>query len=683
MRLVLDRDFSQWEAALRARYPVTHERDHSIRSTCSNCGSGPRCLRVTQGRSQVLARCFNGCSFFNIRDALFNLAASPHPAILRAEKKTPPKYSKIIAKYFYDLYDDPFGPVTLTQARYECEEVKPNGKHRKGFYYVHPDGRASHRLDEHVAHDLPLFHTEMVGQHPGADKILVAGAKKACLVQRNAPEGQFVVLATTQGENVFPSDHPLEILLGPGMVWLIPDNNWVGVTHVEKIGAWLTARGQEHHIVEPYSFGYDNDVGDFFEAGGTFSKLRDLMALSLQSQPPFDTHNGIIPGNAPIIDEPDDVIRARLVTASVHDGGFATPALIRGAAMLTPIGAETIAIPGRPIIIFPPKQKNNNLSLPPGTLVRMSQYGRPDPRQWIMPPFLPWGAASTIYADAGMFKTFLVIALCLSISLGLPFCGVAAEIFGSVIFIDAELDSDEFALRAHRILDGMGLGDFNLPDTLTYMNTRGSLLKDLDLKIRAAIKQEDPVLVAIDSWQFATGIEPKDVAGTIDYYNRFKTYGDGSVLVVDHTRAPVGGDVSSRPYGNNYKFAATRSALFMSRPNPGALVLSQKKSTFSAETDLFIEMKLDGNAGPVTFTKGDPNDIKFQPPQDEEGDADEKVLTALEETHPADALTLAKKVGFSESYVRAILARQKKGQRHYDHLRLAADYATSRPCTRG
>ena len=134
-------------------------------------------------------------------------------------------------------------------------------------------------------------------------------------------------------------------------------------------------------------------------------------------------------------------------------------------------------------------------------------------------------------------------------------------------------------------------------------------------------------------------------------------------MVIDHTRAPVGKDASNRPYGNNFKYAATRSALFLSKPNPGALVLSQEKSTFGPEGNLCIEMGFDGMAGPVTFAKGDPDDIKFQPPEDEEGDADEKVVEALKEICPADAPTLAKKVGLSESYVRAILGRQKKANR--------------------
>jgi hypothetical protein len=211
----------------------------------------------------------------------------------------------------------------------------------------------------------------------------------------------------------------------------------------------------------------------------------------------------------------------------------------------------------------------------------------------------------------------------------------------------------------------MGLGAFKLPDGLFYMNTGGATLDMLDGEIRDAIKKHDPALIVVDSWQFATGVDPKDVKGTIAYYNRFKGLGDGSILVIDHTRTPQAGDLGNfRPYGNQFKYAGTRSAIYLSKPNAGALVLFQPKGTFGPdENRLCVEINLDGIAGPVTLTLGDPDDLKFQPPPEDEGDADEKVIEVLGALGVADVAALARNTKLSESYVRTIITRQRKANR--------------------
>jgi hypothetical protein len=461
-------------------------------------------LKVKRGdNGRVLAFCFRGCSFRQIVSCLFEDSSSGGGSV-PAKKHKPlieieiPSGSRIVPGSVerYPLKRRTL-QLVITKA------MARNFDGQKVPWYEHPDGRASHSLDELDAHDLPFFNSELVDQYPAATIILVEGEPSAKALSTILPHERFIALGTGSA-GTMPSRVVLEVLFGRE-VFLWPDNDpynekmkkWPGQQHMADIADLLEAELEPRpRFINPDLLGPKEDAADFVAQGGTFARLEQMMLA--YTPPP-------IMGNAPIApatDESDDAIRARLVVDSIWDGGYATPTIMAG-ALCTPLGAETIAIPGRPIIFSRPKRKNNNrLNLPAGTLVRMSQYGRPAARRSIIPGWIPWGAPSTVYADAGKFKTYLAIRLALSVSLGLPFCDLPVEISGPVIFIDAELDSDEFALRAHRILAGMGLGDFNLSDALTYMNTRGTPLEALESQIHAAIKQEDPALVIIDSWQF-------------------------------------------------------------------------------------------------------------------------------------------------------------------------------------
>jgi len=664
--------FFNWESALSALGPITHEHDGAIRSSCPVCNCGPRCLRVSQGRSQALARCYNGCSFFDIRDALFpgngSCGRADTPAFShRTTTKAPPKpRSKIVAKYLYDLCD-PSGRVVITQVRYECAEIKPNGKRKKGFYYEHPDGRASHKLDEHDAHDLPLFHTEMVGQYPTADKIVVAGPKKSCVVQRNAPEGGFVVLATTQGENVFPNDAPLNILLGATPVYLIPDNNWVGLTHMERIARWLSERGQEHYIVESYPFGHDMDVGDFFESGGTFIQLREMMALArFPVLSPFDTQKMIIPGNDPFLPA-ENGSRFIVQTEDVPDSGPITEVQKIGLAKLPTSGADNVA----PKLILPSScgaktPGNPHDRTKPGKLISMANYTRPGPRDFIIPGYIPSGAVSVLYGDAATFKTFLATAVSLHVVLGAPFCGLPVKVCGPAVYVDAELDPDEFARRAYRALEGMGLPGDRLPEGLHYINIAGGALSDAQLRkaLCEQVAPVNPVLTVVDSWQFATGSNPMDQQETIRIFSALKDF--GTVLMIDHERAPTAdGSGNPRPYGNNYKFASLRSGLRLTKPSPGALVLSQGKLSFGRERErlaIKIDFKGDEDTGPVSFERGDIDDPIFTPPNRDDGPTSEMETLAKLKAHPAGALpsVLAKELNLAERTIKDHMTKLSK-----------------------
>jgi RecA-family ATPase len=85
-------------------------------------------------------------------------------------------------------------------------------------------------------------------------------------------------------------------------------------------------------------------------------------------------------------------------------------------------------------------------------------WDRPEPeaRGYTVPGLVPEGSVTSLYGDGGSCKAYVVGYLCTCIAAGRKWLDRAVR-QGSVLYLNAELDADEFLRRAYAIARGMGL----------------------------------------------------------------------------------------------------------------------------------------------------------------------------------------------------------------------------------
>src|SRR4051812_17659157 len=91
-----------------------------------------------------------------------------------------------------------------------------------------------------------------------------------------------------------------------------------------------------------------------------------------------------------------------------------------------------------------------------GKVIEMCQMAEPGPRQWVVQDLIPEGAVTILYGDGGVGKSNLGAYLGTLVSLGEPFGDLPSD-KRRVLYIDTELDADEFARRTYKIARGLGL----------------------------------------------------------------------------------------------------------------------------------------------------------------------------------------------------------------------------------
>jgi len=90
-----------------------------------------------------------------------------------------------------------------------------------------------------------------------------------------------------------------------------------------------------------------------------------------------------------------------------------------------------------------------------GMVVSIADCTEPPPRRWLVQKLIPEGAASSLYGDGGVGKSNLALMLASSVALGTEFAGLPTRRC-CVLWLDAEMDLQEFLRRAYAVARGMG-----------------------------------------------------------------------------------------------------------------------------------------------------------------------------------------------------------------------------------
>jgi hypothetical protein len=214
--------------------------------------------------------------------------------------------------------------------------------------------------------------------------------------------------------------------------------------------------------------------------------------------------------------------------------------------------------------------------------IRISDLDEPPPRREVVGGVIPEGATTILYGDGGQGKSFVALHLATCTVAGLPWLGLPV-IKGPVLYVDAELDVDEFTRRAYRVARGLGLD--RPPAGLLYTRLNSSLMDPrVRERGRRMARDAKTVLTVLDSLTIAcSGGDLKETPVVTEVLKDIENW--GTVLAIDHPPAPQAGVPKSayRPFGSTFKFNLCRSSLQLVRAPGGGLVLHCKKRSFGRE----------------------------------------------------------------------------------------------------
>jgi hypothetical protein len=212
--------------------------------------------------------------------------------------------------------------------------------------------------------------------------------------------------------------------------------------------------------------------------------------------------------------------------------------------------------------------------------IRVSQLNEPGPRNWVIKNLIPDGALTILYGDGGLGKSYIALAIATSVSGGLLFLGENIE-QRNVLYVDADLDQDEFARRAFRVARGFGLTC--PPDGLYYFQLKSSLYREeVQRKLEEIVTQKQVGFAVIDSLTVASGgLDVNDASSVIEVLKGIAPL--GTVLAIDHVAKPQFGTdpTSRRPFGSTFKHNLARSQIQI-QSSGGVIKLLPNKANFSA-----------------------------------------------------------------------------------------------------
>ncbi|MGH7801507.1 MAG: DnaB-like helicase N-terminal domain-containing protein [Thermodesulfobacteriota bacterium] len=235
----------------------------------------------------------------------------------------------------------------------------------------------------------------------------------------------------------------------------------------------------------------------------------------------------------------------------------------------------------------------------PGRIINLALQPEPPPRKWILQHAIPYGFPSTIYGDGGLGKSYLGLffATLAAIGgerfLGLKFHDEPLR----TLYLDFELDEEEFTRRAFRIARGLGLS--RPPENLFYLQATKSLYKLLP-QLKSILISQGIQLLIIDSLGAAC-VDPEKVLDVIEIFTELKNFRIAT-LVLDHQSKMQANDKyhQKTPYGSVYKYNLSRSVFQLSRlgkdENRVSLMLRHTKSNFGTELDdLIFDISFEGD----------------------------------------------------------------------------------------
>jgi DNA-binding transcriptional ArsR family regulator len=291
-------------------------------------------------------------------------------------------------------------------------------------------------------------------------------------------------------------------------------------------------------------------------------------------------------------------------------------------------------------------------------MVNMAEAEEPGPRRWRIEGILPEGHPAIMFGDGGHGKSYLALFAATAVAAGFPYLGLATE-RGPVLYLDWELDNEEFTRRAYQVARSFGLE--RPPPGLLYVRAPAPLLEITD-QIAHLVTSGGLGLVVVDSLGPACGSsDPEAARFTIPVMVALRDLGTASLAVDHQAKMQQGQDYAAKtPFGSAYKYNLARSIWQVEKADKreGSLdiLLRHRKANFGPLLqDIGVRLTFEGHT--VRLDRVNPAEV---PGLFEKLPARERVLAALREVSRARVEELVEATGLPEGTARNALTALRK-----------------------
>lgn len=166
-------------------------------------------------------------------------------------------------------------------------------------------------------------------------------------------------------------------------------------------------------------------------------------------------------------------------------------------------------------------------------IVTLADVPMRERERFLLPPFWDAEGVSLLFADGGVGKSLLALAMGLSVASSAQTVGVYPTQVGPVLYLDWETEEDTMADRLWAINSGAGVPtDEEGLRQVRYMRMEASLLQ-MGPDVRKRLQEIGAVAAIVDSLGAARGADPADAGTTIQMFNAMRAWGV-PVLAIDH-----------------------------------------------------------------------------------------------------------------------------------------------------
>jgi len=211
----------------------------------------------------------------------------------------------------------------------------------------------------------------------------------------------------------------------------------------------------------------------------------------------------------------------------------------------------------------------------------------PPEREWLVEDFIPDRWPTLLYGDGGAGKSTLATHLAMHVAMGREWFGRRVKQV-NVLFVDAELDDEEFRRRMWPLARGMSL---DAPPAGVFYWRMNKALSNEDVldHLHAMVMKHRIGFVIVDSLTIATHLSDQNVStDLLKLIFALQKWGVPFKFLDHHAKSALNGDPeSTSPYGSVYKRNAVRSMTYMQTGIKGSARLHCRKSNFGPKWEPF------------------------------------------------------------------------------------------------
>jgi hypothetical protein len=230
----------------------------------------------------------------------------------------------------------------------------------------------------------------------------------------------------------------------------------------------------------------------------------------------------------------------------------------------------------------------------PAIVLRDAQ--RPPDPDYLLPPLALGRLPTILFGDGGSFKSYLALAVAISVHTGQPILGLEPAATRRVAYLDWEMDAWEHRERMRALV-----GD-PLPD-LVYVACRRPLVEEID-RLRRIIPQRDIGYVVLDSVGLACDGPPEAAEVANRFFGALRQLERGSLLIAHTTKA----DEGERPFGSTFWHNGARLTWYARRQQEIGLaaltvgLFNRKANTGPLAAPLGFEIRFDEDRTRISRT---------------------------------------------------------------------------------